>query len=725
MYKNKFTKYFVTIILVFALLFTAVACVQPDGNGSADEELAKYKYDGIHDLTAPDSETDFLIQNGRTNYTLLVPQNATKEMGIAKSEFIELFKRAGNVAIQTVKDNEVDTHSPTACYISLGDNLMAQSANIPNYDKSQLTPEGLRIYTKDKTIYLLGGSDAGVIQAVYRFMEIYFDFDQFYRNCVTYNTVGPNDVVPLKLFDVTDVPDIPYRSLYYSQIISTNADTMMDSDTISGATSNDILYRGYRFGCNASHYTVLQPTYTSYADQASKDMTYEQMMQDVTLQPKVTGSSAYVHNTTELMPQGDVPSKYANSTSGWYSDIGVQLCYTAHGDPESFEAFTSECAKKIIGSLILNPRESAPTVNAVGVLIEDTAGYCNCAACTEAFNRDGQTYTGSVIRFCERLAEKIHAWMDLPGNEAYKRPDFQVVFFAYSGMTKAPTIYNKETKKYELANSDCAMSKNTCVYIIPKFATMQYSFSQETKVQIEARELLESWSAVASNMWIWTHGLNYTKTSYPHNMFNHQNNELYQMYAHFGVKFLFDECNSGGTNGTAFFNLRTYVQSKLMWDSTKDMNTLIDAYFTNMYQDAAKYMKAYFEASTIHEAKVVQQYADVQEGDLSAILQPYMYPLQTLYGWFDMFDAAYQSIERYKYTNSNLYNTIKDRIDMEYISPLFVLVSLYCDVNTNYLTSEDRLMYVNKIKALAEGTQFNYNLGRNYSNLKAYAKELK
>ncbi len=726
MFKNKFTKYIITAILVLASLFTAVSCTQNDNDGDGEvAEITKLKFQGVHDLTAPDSQTDFLVQGGATNYTLVIPAVASDQMRVAKSEFIDIFYRTTGVNILTVKDDEVDEHSATACYISLGDTTMAQSANIPNYNKSELGVEGVRIYTKDKTIYILGGSDEGVIQAVYRFMEIYFDFDHYYRNCVSFNTVGPNEALPLKMFNVTDIPDIAFRSMYYSQMTSINADRFMDSDSVSGATLNDVVNRARRHGLQSTHYTVLQSTYSKYADQESKDMTYEEMMQDVTLQPKVTGTRGTIHNEGELLPQSEIPSKYANDNSNWYSDLGPHFCYTAHGDPESLDAFTSACAKKIIASLIMFPPATNPTMNAVGITIEDTSGYCNCAACQAAFAADGNSPCGAVIRFCNMVAEKVVAWMELDGNEEYYRDNFQVVFFAYSGMIKAPSIKNEATGEYEPANDNVLMSKNVCVYTVPEFCTYQYVYTQDSQAQHEARELMKSWACLTDNIWVYLHGIDFKRKAYPHNSLNHVNNDFYQLLAYYKVKFLFDECNSGGTNGTAFFNLRNYIEGELAWDSTKDMNELVDKYFNNMYKDAAKYMKAYYEASCLNEVKVLNQYGDRQVQKSNIMMQTYMYPLETLYEWFGLFDQAYASIERYKTTNYNLYRTIKDRIDQEYLAPLYVTCELYCDPNSNYLTSQDRLMYINKFKEIMNYTQYDYATANSGVNLKKYANNLK
>ena len=54
---------------------------------------AKYVYDGTHIYTATDTNND-LVKNGKTDYTIVIPEDYSASLRIARTEFIDLFKEA-------------------------------------------------------------------------------------------------------------------------------------------------------------------------------------------------------------------------------------------------------------------------------------------------------------------------------------------------------------------------------------------------------------------------------------------------------------------------------------------------------------------------------------------------------------------------------------------------------------------------------------------------------
>ena len=59
---------------------------------------SEYIYNGTHVYTATD-RNDYLVKNGRTDYTLVIPSESSASMRVARSEFVDLFKDATGIAI--------------------------------------------------------------------------------------------------------------------------------------------------------------------------------------------------------------------------------------------------------------------------------------------------------------------------------------------------------------------------------------------------------------------------------------------------------------------------------------------------------------------------------------------------------------------------------------------------------------------------------------------------
>ena len=109
--------------------------------------------------------------------------------------------------------------------------------------------------------------------------------------------------------------------------------------------------------------------------------------------------------------------------------------------------------------------------------------------------------------------------------------------------------------------------------------------------------------------------------------------------------------------------MNAYLNSKLAWDSSIDINTLIDEYLSAMYLDAADEMKTLFN-------KWRELYASKLSGlagsysDLASKLSK-----ENVDELLDILDDAYAAIAHYETSNPELYAKLKAHIDMEWLAP--------------------------------------------------------
>ena len=166
------------LLAITACLTTALTSCSCNGNedlgsSSSDGGLNEQtqSYGKTHDFTMTETE-NYLVENGQTDYVLVLPENAGTYEKVARDEFIEFFRQATGIKIKAIQENEVGlTHDANAKYISLGNTKLLETAAL-EVDYTELGTQGVRILTKDKSVYLIGGGSQGVLYAVYDFMQL-------------------------------------------------------------------------------------------------------------------------------------------------------------------------------------------------------------------------------------------------------------------------------------------------------------------------------------------------------------------------------------------------------------------------------------------------------------------------------------------------------------------------------------------------------------------------
>lgn len=281
------TKFRQIIILVFVLsvLLSFAAC-ENDSN-IADE--GTFVVDG-----------QYLINNGETEYKIVIPEESSGLLQVASSDLSRFLSEATGVNIPVVKDNAVSGNDK---FISIGQTMLLKDTDI-TYSYDELGRDGYKIITHEDDLYLIGGEDYGSMYAAYELLEILVSWDYFAQDCYTLKK-GLTQI-PLYDLDLTDIPDIPVR---------------VASDGVV-ETSNQALYR---------------------------------MRQRPMGENFINLKSYWAHNS--LLYVKDSPD--TNDT--WYNAAKTQLCYTAHGDAEQYEKMQEASFISLRDALIQTPDRDAIT----------------------------------------------------------------------------------------------------------------------------------------------------------------------------------------------------------------------------------------------------------------------------------------------------------------------------------------------------------------------------
>ena len=292
-----------------------------------------------------------LVDNGKSDYKIVLPDEPTYDEETAALEIEELFEEATSITLSTVFESEV-SYSDTAKWIVLGDTKYTENTGV---DVEAIPKDGFTVKTVGSNLFVLGDG-AGVVYGVYEFLEKTFEFEYYVKDVYALNKNVKELYMP-KL-DISDAPDIAFR-----------ADSWLAEHSEEGMYRARVRY-------------------------------FES--------PFMSRGMYHIHNTFEWLPKAEHESTHSN----WYSDDGTQLCYTAHGDATELAAMQNQVLEKFKEQVNYffgkgDYRE------AISFTQQDssTITWCSCSACIS----DQKTYgsaSASIIKFLNPVAKQFKTWLN-------------------------------------------------------------------------------------------------------------------------------------------------------------------------------------------------------------------------------------------------------------------------------------------------------------------------
>lgn len=632
--------------LLFALaavtIFTLPSCGKTDVNTSSEQGGVNTDgaSSGKHQFIAKET-SDFLVQNGRTTYKVILPKESDDALLYARTELVSLFKEATNIELNVITEDSSITFNEGATYISLGKNSywtsasLGEKANLDGFGK-----DGSRILTKGKSIFIFGNTNYGTLYGVYNFLKLNFNFETYYENLYTLD----KNVKDLHLcnYDVVDIPDVTYR-IKRGLLFPT-------------ATQNQMF--PYRMRVVDDVSTLILPIHQGDSRNSPWNSN---------------------HNSFYYFPK----DKYEKEHPNFYSTKGDQLCFTARGDEKELEKMVEFAAAKIEQSLTWYPVADYPAYERAFLGMNDVADLCDCPSCTAVKEKHNGAIVSTVILFMKKVGKLVNAWMAKEENAPYRR-ELNYSFFAYQSAITPPFKENEDgTFEYD---NDIISSDG--VNLMPFVASMNFDYGRSfySQANDEARKILKAWGNFYPGTWAWSYGgfFNDYITFYDIYNFYSDYHEYLTKY-HYSLSFEQVKNDQRGAD-PGFGGLANYVLCKKSWNSSLDMNDLIDDFINNMYEDAAPIMKEMLHKLRLWFAKIIEKFGigngGSMQGDISGNKKYYGFGfLQEI---FDLCDQAYAAIEIYKKDEAK-YKRLKSYIDIEWLFPAKVAISCY---ESNYTQNE-------------------------------------
>lgn len=396
----------------------------------------------------------------------------------------------------------------------------------------------------------------------------------------------------------------------------------------------------------------------------------------------------WCHTHFELLP----PSEYRELHKDWYSPDGTQLCLT---NDEMIEELVKVIKKRI--------QERDDLTNGLFMLgHEDVSSFCNCSRCDKEKKDYGGEYSAVMMRFINKIADIMNPWVE----ETYGgKKTFKWITFAY-GRTVPPPVKQNKDGTYSPAHKSLVAHENVGVMIAPlgsDWAHSRLDYMHNAKIKLA----IEGWSALNPEIYTYTYNVVFDNQFLFMDDWSYLK-ETFQIFEQMNTLYVFND----GTShiGMPFFELRTYVSAKLMWDLTADVEELIDEFIDVYYKAAAPKVKEYFdlvrtryrmlERELNAEEKLFHMYSYVRnEPDLES---EQWWPKNWLLNAIRVYDEALALAEGMP-AGDERETTIK-RVLAERLSPLYLLLQLHAPS----MTDEELRTYIEEFRYACDVNSINF-----------------
>lgn len=328
--------------VVTIAMIMAFSCLSACGKKKEEQEV-----------TEQEAKTGYkLVENGNTEYQILLPAEPTEQEKIAAEELNFFFSEATGITMQIVY--ETDEQAKAGQYISVGETNLYNNSKI-KFDYKPLGSSGFGLKLSEDDVYIIG-SERGVVFGAYEFLERQFDYSYVDDGVYTIEkNVTDEDLLDL---NIEFKPSIAYR------------------------------------------YTT-----HGYEDKTKDAMYLYRMKYDESY--VLTGMAGRPwHNYLTAIPV----EKYYDEHPEWFSPKKDQLCLT-----RDREGLAQEMAN-VIKQQILDAKAAGKEIQCIHVGHEDHGVWCGCTSCVEVINKYGGYHVATGILFMNALSDAITPWMEETGN---------------------------------------------------------------------------------------------------------------------------------------------------------------------------------------------------------------------------------------------------------------------------------------------------------------------
>ena len=614
----------VAALLLLAMSFNLIACQPSSGpetpnvdDGTIQDRPPQYDFtDPSLQVVSSYSETEYVLaSNKTTEYQIVIPANPKKAENKAAERLAKHIQASTKAQLSIVSDAEYVGGKA----IFLGDTKQTAEAGL---SLAGVRDESTHIVkTIGSNCYLLGTTETAN----------HFAVTTFLKNMVGY-IMYSEDEISLAKMDTLKLRNFPGETYAPSIRYRTNG---------SGGAVNgeEFCYANYLFGGSW-------------------------------MNPR--GTSNAWHNTLDFLP----PSMFYNENDPenyhpeWYAAGGVEICHTAHGDPESYEMMVDEMV-----SVVIEAAEKNPNAGRMTCTMQDSATWCTCDACIAAARKYGSTNSVCILLLND-IMDKVNAYMD----EHMDGRRITLFFFSYSICLKAPAVWDEGQGKWVPTYEELYPHEGVGVLCAPISA--DYSRPLNDPANLEYYTLFQQWNDMGFPLATWVYNLNLISFFAPFNSF-YTDIANYPLLDELGAVWVYNQGQYENNSLTAFNHLKACLQAQLAWDSSLDAAAYMEDYFAAYFKDAAPAMRQFYD-----DLRLRLTYCRDALGINGWIGTEWLYstnafPYGEIVKYLGYIDEAMAAIEPLKRSDPATYELVYKRILAESLFPRFYVISLYPGNYTN------------------------------------------
>lgn len=645
---------------------TGVTVSNEQAKGTVSDYEDHFVTEGqLHKINVTESNRPF-VTNGKSDYKIVIGEGNVEATN-AKTEAAGLVAKqvrlATGAALEIVSVSDVANWSETSKWIVFGDAELFANAGL-TMPEDDLGYSGYYMKSVGDSIFIATNHIFGYQQAAISFLKQVIGFEIYTNDTIVYKKDGKF----LPTMEIIEKPDFQIHEVASSSLTAESK---------------------YAMGFVGAE-DVIMPL----------------------------GGELW-HNVIDVLPHATYKEEHPN----WYaSNDANSICYTARLAPEEREddklfdedgnpnneyaALVLEVANKMTEACVANPN-----MIAIPFTMEDCAPDCYCDECLAEKERYGGAASATVVKFMNDVDNLVQAWIaeNQPGREVY------LLFFAYQVYAKSPTKI--VDGKPQPIDESVVCNPHVAPYIALLDDTYYNQSFYHEKNEI-AYNAVTGWQALADTTFIWPYETNFHSAMYPFNTFDTMQETYRFLKANDALFVRTESCWFQSTTGQ-FERLKTYVGSKVMHDVNVNYAELVNDFFTQYFEDASEPMRRYFDEMQAYLRWLEKEYPTVFTGyiyEAEGKHSTEFWPKQTMESWLKIMDEAYQSIERYKESNEEKYNRLKDHITLETLFPRYVLITFYEGTYSSDELYEMRVAFKNDCQALGVSV-LTTGVGNNLSDL--------
>ncbi|MBQ6158841.1 MAG: DUF4838 domain-containing protein, partial [Thermoguttaceae bacterium] len=419
---------------------------------------------------ARSAETLTLTQDGKTDYTVVLPENATPVQVSAATELAETLRAISGAAFPVKKESEVAA-GPGAKLLVIGPSETSKSLLGDAADEAATPYDGIILKQVGSSIVFSGHPVRGPLYAVYTFLEDELGCRWWTS---TESFIPKTDRIEAGDFDVVYAPKLIYRESFYAGLmgeknarIAAHLKTNGASETIPPELGGHHKYQYFVH----SFYTVIKP---------EEFLDHPEWFSEIDGRRKIGGWWGVTKKMSELVPAESL------------DEHGTQLCLT---NDELCQTFLERVRKDL---------DANPEATIVSISQNDCRGPCQCENCAKIAEEEGSE-SGPLLCFVNKIAEGL----------AESHPNVLVDTLAYQYTRKPPkTMKARENVIVRLCSIECSFNQTLDGEFGPSFADGNRRPAPEPENR-SFRDDMEKWNEHADRIFIWDYVTNFSQYIIP------------------------------------------------------------------------------------------------------------------------------------------------------------------------------------------------------------------